>query len=167
MSKLALPVALLAISYALFFGYVAATYGQLPPKIASHFDLYGNANGWMNRAECVGIMVAVALLVPALVISSMAGAGRIPISFINLPHRDYWLAPERRQAALAVLRTYSIWFAALNVLFVTGLQRLTVEANLRTGSHLDMTQFAALVALYLGAAAVWTVLLLRHFSKIG
>lgn len=167
MSKLAVPVALLAVSYALFFGCVAATYGELPPKIASHFDLYGDADGWMPRADCVGIMIGVAIIIPALVIGSMAGAAHIPVSFINLPHREYWLAPERRKFALAVLLRYSIWFAALNVLLLTGLQWLTAEANLRGGSHLDMTGFAVLLALYLAGTIIWTVLLLRHFSKIG
>jgi uncharacterized membrane protein len=156
----------LAFTYALFFGYVAATYSGLPAKIASHFDFNGNPDGWMPRADCTGIMIAVAIIIPALVIGSMAGAARIPVSFINLPHRDYWLAPERRQSALAVLQRYSIWFAALNVLLLTGLQWLTVAANHRAGSHLDMTRFAALLALYLVGTVAWTVLLLRHFSKI-
>jgi hypothetical protein len=167
MSKLSVPLLLLALSYALFFGYVAATYGELPPKVASHFDLYGHPNGWMNRADCVGLMVAVAVIIPALVIGSMAGASRIPVSFINLPHRDYWLAPERRRSALSVLRFYSIWFATLNVLLLTGLQWLTVEANHRPGAHFDVARLGVLLGLYLVGTAIWTVLLLRHFSKLG
>jgi hypothetical protein len=166
MSKLAVPVVFLAISYAFFFGYAAATYGELPEKIASHFDLHGNPNGWMNRADCVGVMIAAAIVVPALVIGSMAGAGHIPVSFINLPHREYWLAPMRRHSALAALLRYSIWFAALNVLFLTGLHWLTVEANLHGGSHLNGTNLAILLAFYLAATIGWTLLLLRHFSHI-
>jgi hypothetical protein len=96
----------------------------------------------------------------------MAGAGHIPVSFINLPHRDHWLAPERRRSALAALLRYSIWFAALNVLFLTGLHWLTVEANLHGGSHLNMVNLAILLALYLTATVFWTALLLRHFSHI-
>ena len=166
MPRLVVPIAVLALSYALFFGCVAATYGDLPPEIASHFDFHGNPDGWMNRGVGIGVMIAVAIIVPAIVIGSMAGAGHIPVSFINLPHRDYWLAPERRQSALAALLRYSIWFAALNVLLLTGLHWLTVEANLHGGSHLNMSNLAILLALYLVGTAVWTFLLLRHFSKI-
>ncbi len=166
MARLALPLTFLVAAYVIFFGYVAATYGELPPKLASHFDLHGQPDGWMNRADSIGIMIALALTVPAIIIGSMAGAASIPISFINLPHRDYWLGPERRQSALAVLRRYSIWFATLNVLLLTGLQWLTVEANHRAGSHLNMAQFAVLLSLYLAGTVVWIVRLLRHFSTL-
>jgi hypothetical protein len=164
--KLAVPVVLLILSYALFFGYLAATYRQLPTKVASHFDIHGQPNGWMSRRSDAEIMVAIAVIVPAIVVGSMGGAGRIPVSFINLPRRDFWLAPERRQSALAVLLRYSLWFAALNVLFLTGLHSLTVEANLPKPHHLDMPRLEILAALYLAAAILWTLLLLHHFSKV-
>jgi len=166
MSKLAAPVVFLAGSYGLFFGYVAATYSALPAKIASHFDFHGNPDGWMDRATAVDFMIAVAVIVPALVISVMSGAARIPVSFINLPHPDHWLAPERRRSALAALRRYSIWFAALNVLLLTGLHWLTVEANLHGGSHLNQVNLVILLTLYLVGTIGWILLLLRHFSYI-
>lgn len=166
MNKLAVPLLFLAVAYALFFGYLVSTYEELPPRVASHFDLYGNANGWMSRASATGITVAIAVIVPAVIIGSMGGAGRIPISFINLPHRDYWLAPERRQAALGVLLRFAIGFAALNVVFLTGLQALIVEANRHQPYHLDMRHFAYGLAIYLVLTALWTLLLLRRFSKV-
>ena len=166
MLRLAIPVTVLILAYALFFGYTAATYAQLPAKVASHFDIHGNPNGWMSRGSDIEIMLAVGILVPGIVVGSMGGAGRIPISFINLPHRDFWLAPGQRQSALAVLLRYGLWFAALNVLFLTGLQALTVEANQHQPYHLDMPHLEILAAFYLAAVILWTLLLLRHFSKL-
>jgi uncharacterized membrane protein len=166
MSKLAVPLLFLAAAYALLFGYVGASYSALPLKVASHFNFQGNPDGWMSRAASTEIMLAVSVLVPGIVIGTMGGAGRIPISFINLPHRDYWLAPERRHAALAVLRRFSIWFAALNVLFLTGLQALTVDANLRTPHQLNLPHLIIGVILYLALTTLWTIRLLRHFSKV-
>ena len=90
MLKLAVPLLVLAVAYALFFGYLAETYSALPAKVASHFDVHGKPDGWMSRAADAEILSAVALLVPAIVIGGMGGAGRIPVSFINQPHRDYW-----------------------------------------------------------------------------
>jgi uncharacterized membrane protein len=166
MSKLVVPLLFLAVAYALFFGYLAETYGALPPKVASHFDVHGRPNGWMSRAADAEILSAVALLVPAIVIGGMGGAGRIPVSFINRPHRDYWEAPDRRQAALVILRRYAVWFAALNVLFLTGAQALIVEANLPAPHSLDMTRFTSGVIVYLVLTGAWTLLLLRRFSKV-
>jgi hypothetical protein len=166
MSKLAIPVVLLIVSYAIFFGYVAATYSELPAKVASHFDLYGHANGWMSRETCVAFMVGIVVIVPVIVIASMGGAGRIPVSFINLPHRDYWLAPERRQAALAILLRYSLLLASITVLLMTGLHWLVVQANLHGGTQLNLVDLWSLLGGFLVVTVVWTVLLLRHFSKI-
>jgi uncharacterized membrane protein len=167
MNKLAVPLLCLAAAYAFLFGYVAISYPQLPPKVASHFDLHGNPDGWMSRASSTEIMLAVAILAPGIVVVTMAGAGRIPISFINLPHRDYWLAPERRTAALDVLRRYGLWFATLNVLFLTGLQALTVDANLQPPPHqLNMQHLLIGAILYLALTVLWTIRLLRHFAKV-
>ncbi|HEX4141400.1 MAG TPA: DUF1648 domain-containing protein [Candidatus Methylacidiphilales bacterium] len=166
MIKLAVPLLFLAVAYALFFGYLAETYSALPAKVASHFDVHGHPDGWMSRAADTEILTAVALLVPAIVIGGMGGAGRIPVSFINRPHRDYWEDGGRRKAALGVLMRYAIWFAALNVLFLTGAQALIVEANVNAPHNLDMSRLTSGVIVYLVFTAVWTLLLLRRFSKV-
>ena len=166
MNKLLAPGLFLVISYALFFGYLAETYRVLPAKVASHFDAHGRPNGWMSRTADAEILTAVAILVPGIVIGGMGGAGRIPVSFVNLPHREYWLAPERRGAALAVLLKYALWFAALNVLFLAGVQALIVEANLPTPHNLDLHRLACGVIAYLVCTAIWTILLLSRFSKV-
>ena len=165
--KLIIPLLVLAVCYVLFFGYVNATYGDLPAKVASHFDIEGQPNGWMSRETCVGFTLGLGILMPAFIVGMMGGAGRIPVSFINLPHRDYWLAPERRQAALAILLRFSLWFACMNVLFVTGLHWLIVQANLPGQSpHMGGLGIALVTGGFLAGTGVWVLLLLRHFSKI-
>ena len=166
MLKLAVPLLVLAVAYAIFFGYLAETYNALPTKVASHFDVHGKPDGWMSRAADAEILSVVALLVPAIVIGGMGGAGRIPVSFINQPHRDYWEADNRRKTALGVLLRYGLWFAALNVLFLTGAQALIVEANVNPPHNLDMTHLATGVIVYLVLTAIWALLLLRRFAKI-
>jgi hypothetical protein len=166
MIKLAVPLLFLLVAYAVFFGYLAETYNTLPPKVASHFDVHGKADGWMSRAADAEILSTVAFLVPAIVIGGMGGAGRIPVSFINRPHRDYWEADNRRKTALGVLLRYGLWFAALNVLFLTGAQALIVEANANPPHNLDIPRLATGVIVYLVLTAIWALLLLRSFAKL-
>jgi uncharacterized membrane protein len=167
MTRLAIPLTALVICYVVFFGYVISSYSELPARVASHFDIEGRPNGWMSRDLCAGFSVGLALLLPGIIISMMAGAGKIPVSFINLPHRDYWLAPERRQAALAILLRYALWLSCMNVLFVTGLHWLIVQANIPgVASHFSGLGIALVAGLFLAGTGLWTVLLLRHFSKI-
>ena len=59
MLKLAVPLLVLAVAYAVFFGYLAETYSALPAKVASHFDVHGKPDGWMSRAADVEILSAV------------------------------------------------------------------------------------------------------------
>jgi hypothetical protein len=165
--KLIAPLFALAICYLLFFGYVWSSYASLPARVATHFDLYGQPNGWMSRDACVYFSVGLGVVLPALMIGMMGGAGRIPVSFVNLPHRDYWLAPERRRAALSVLLRYSLWLSCLTVLFVTGLHWLIVGANLPgPGAHLRGLGITLVVVGFLAGTGIWVMLLLRHFSKI-
>lgn len=166
MLKLAVPLLVLAVAYAVFFGYLAETYSALPAKVASHFDVHGKPDGWMSRAADAEVLSVVALLVPAIVIGGMGGAGRIPVSFINQPHRDYWEDTGRRKAALGVLLRYGLWFAALNVLFLTGAQALIVEANTNPPQTLDMSRLTTGVIVYLVLTAIWALLLVRRFAKM-
>lgn len=166
MNKLLVPALFLVVAYGLFFGYLAETYRELPAKVACHFDNHGQPNGWMSRRADAEILSVVALLVPALVIGTMGAADRIPLSFINLPHREYWLSPERRRAVLSVLRRYALWFATANVLFLTNVLVQMVEANLNTPHNLDMSRFTNSVILYLVLTSIWTFLLLRRFSRL-
>jgi len=90
---------------ALSIGQAAVYYPQLPDKMASHFGIAGNADGWMPKPvffifEFVvqGILLLLFLIMP---ISIM----KLPVSCINLPHKDYWLDPVRKAATQNIFRT--------------------------------------------------------------
>jgi uncharacterized membrane protein len=166
MKKLRVPIAILAVCYVIFFACLHFTYDALPGRVASHFGLDGQPNGWMSRDALVACSLGLGILLPAIMIGMMAAAGRIPVSFVNLPHRDYWLAPERRRATSAVLLRYALWFSALNVLFVTGLHLLLVQANMVGGSYrLNGTGLLVIVGGFLLGTAVWCICLIARFAK--
>jgi uncharacterized membrane protein len=155
----------LAICYAILFYYVSTTQDSLPPRIATHFDLYGQPNGWMSRDQLTTFILGFGILLPAFVVAVMAATGWIPVSFVNLPHRDYWLAPERRQATASRLLHFGLWFASANVLFITGLQWLIVQANLPgAGQHLSGLGLALVAGGFLLATGIWCTLLIRQFK---
>jgi uncharacterized membrane protein len=167
MKKYPLPLAVLALCYALFFTYLFGTYSSLPPRVASHFGIDGRPNGWMSRNEIVDFMLGLGILLPAFIVGMMAGAGRIPVSFVNLPHRDYWLAPERRRSTAAILLTYALWFACMNVLFIFGLQWLIVQANANPQApHLSGLGISLVAGGFLLGTLVWSLLLIRRFSDL-
>jgi uncharacterized membrane protein len=165
--KLIAPIIALALCYALFFGYVISSYASLPAHVASHFGINGQPNGWMSRDTCVGFTLGLGILMPAFIVGTMAVTGRIPVSFVNLPNRDYWLAPARRKATSTVLLHFALWFACMNVLFVTGLHWLIIQSNTPGGKpHLSGVGMALVLGGFLAGTGIWAIFLRRHFSQI-
>jgi serine/threonine-protein kinase len=86
-------------------------YPQLPDRMASHFDFYGRPDGWQPKEAFFLVMAVVVVmtgLTGFLVPVVLAAA---PTEFINVPRRDYWLAPGRREETFRFLRTHLEWFA--------------------------------------------------------
>ena len=83
--------------------FVWITSGDLPPVVASHFGPGGTADGFMGKGAYTAFMLAFVVVVPALVAGSTLLVGVLPTTLINLPHREYWLATQRRAATLDAL----------------------------------------------------------------
>ncbi|MEM7782423.1 MAG: hypothetical protein AAF939_19925 [Planctomycetota bacterium] len=81
------------------FGY---WFGRLPDIVPSHFDDQGNVNDEMNKIGFYllfgGMHFVFLLLFPIL----GWGMGKIPDEMLNIPNKEYWLAPERRESTLAI-----------------------------------------------------------------
>jgi hypothetical protein len=83
-------------------------HSKLPDPIPSHFDAAGHVNGEMSLFGFYALMII--LQVVMLVLFPVLGAFLkvIPNSFINVPNKDYWLAPERRDSTLLFNSTYLV-----------------------------------------------------------
>ena len=76
--------------------FVWLTARGLPDVVASHFGASGAANGFMPRAAYLRFMLALVVVPPAAVVVLPALLLNRSNARINLPHREYWLAPDRR-----------------------------------------------------------------------
>ena len=79
-------------------------YPQLPGVVASHFDGAGAPNDWSNRNTFFAIyliMIAMLMVVFDLIPKWSGNRGKIRM---NIPNRDYWLAPERSAETLTWFR---------------------------------------------------------------
>lgn len=89
----------------------------------------------------------------------------MPVSSINLPNREYWLAPERRDATYAFFSRQLLWLACLLVCFMAGLNWLTIQANTSTPVRMPTQLFLTFLGAYLASMAVWIVNFLRRFKR--
>lgn len=88
----------------------------------------------------------------------------LPVSGINLPNREYWLAPERRDETYRVFFVAGVWLASLQVLLMIGLHLLVVDANASQPPRMSNSVFM-LGGGFLLAIGVLIYLLVRRFSR--
>jgi hypothetical protein len=147
--------------------FVAATTGQLPDRVASHFGQDNFPNGWMPRDAYLSFMVGFALLLPAVVVAGIALTPRLTPRRVNLPHREYWLAPERRAATMTTLSAYACWLGVLIALFIGGIHYSILVANAIVPPRLPAALFWTLLIGFCGALVLWTGALYLRFRNAG
>jgi uncharacterized membrane protein len=136
---------------------------SLPALVAAHFDIAGRANGYLPRQTYIAILLLITVLVPLLVVILSNRAFSHPDVRVNLPNRDYWLAPERREATVRFLARQMSLFAWLLVVFLCYMQWLVVRANALTPPTLDSRAFFSGLVLFLVCTLFWIMRLLRRF----
>jgi len=148
----------------LFVGaaHIGWSYAQLPDKVASHFDGTGNPNDWSTK-EQFAMYYGVVLVAVAAVFGGIAWLiGHIPPSLVNLPNRQYWLAPERQKQTIRIVSRDLIWFANATILFMIVIMQLIVHANLNPPPELQSGFWIAFGA-YMIFVAAWLIGLYWRF----
>jgi hypothetical protein len=117
----------------------------------------------MARASYVHFMLALVVALPVtlgLLPGLLLG---LPGIRINLPNRDYWLAPPRRGATIAALQLQLTGFAILLLFFLTYVHWLTVRANKMTPPALPSDWFIGGLVAFIISLAVWLGAMMWRF----
>lgn len=144
----------LAVAAAAFLAWTGV---DLPDVVASHFAPGGAVNGRMPRCVYMPLILLLTIGLPTVsVLASWSALGR-PGARINLPHLDYWLAPERRDQTLAGIRAAMLQFSTALLLFLCYAHWLVVRANHSVPARLDESGFLGglLVFLVASIAGAW------------
>lgn len=95
-----------------------SSYGYLPDKVASHFDISGKPDRWSSKNSffitwysMLLILNGVLMIIPLLV-------SKIPVRFVNIPNREYWFSTdERRKECIQKLKV--LMFISLLLMNIT------------------------------------------------
>lgn len=164
MKTLRTPALILGLLYLCFFGYLVFSAPQLPNRVATHFDGSGQPNGWMSRSSHLLFTTFFGIVFPLLVVGIFFILRFLPERSLNVPHRDYWLAPERRVETFAYLLRHSLWFACMAVCFVIGIHFLVIQANSQQHPHLSTPKILGLGSCFVAGVVAWVVIIIHHFS---
>jgi uncharacterized membrane protein len=156
-----LVLALLAAGYV---ALVALSSSLLPERVAIHFGANGRANNWTGRSQTIVLFETLAV-VPVFFVGLSLLMRVLPTATINLPQRDYWLAPERRSQTVDWISGQIAWLGCINALLMAGIYWLTIVANNLNPPRLPMGLFVPLLAAFLLATGIWIFCFFRHFAK--
>jgi uncharacterized membrane protein len=162
-----LPCVVFCLCVLGFIGCLFGTASQLPERLASHFGANGQADGWMSRSGYLTFIAAIGLALPLLIAGVFYAMRFFPDRAFNLPHREYWLAPERRLETCNFFFRCGFWYASMMVAFLTSLHVLTIQAN-RQGPEaaaLSLPLLACVAGCFLVGTLVWVILLILHFYR--
>lgn len=149
-----------------YLGGLAWALVVLPERVVAHIGTEG-VDRWGNRTEH-----AVLSLVLAAVILPMPwlfrAAARPPGTWLNLPHKDYWLATPERVAILRrrLFEDGLVFTGATAVFMAVGLQLAVVRAtNDPTSGEGSLLVIG--LAVYLALVGVWLAVVRRRYRPPG
>ena len=137
-------------------------YPRLPDRVASHFDAAGQANAFMPKDAFFTVQLGVLVLMALVFLFMPALVARLPPAMINLPNKDYWLAPERRAHTVRKLESFLVGFGNVMLLFLLLVFRSAMQANLLPHPHLP-NRIWVLLVLLVAWFLYWTVRMMRAF----
>lgn len=132
-------------------------YSRLPEKIATHFGAGGAANGWMTKRDFMFLYLGLCIFMACLFLLLPRLIMRLPDSMINLPNKDFWLAPDRRRRTIGIMGEKMAWLGVLILALFIAMAYFTFQANLLPRPMLDeKATIVTMVAFFL-CMGVWLV----------
>jgi hypothetical protein len=164
-SSTRLPVSIF-VSLTLIAAYQAAyDAAHLTDVVATHFAGGGRANGWQTRSGFFDLEVAVIAGACLICFGIPRLISVVPVAMINLPNKEFWLAPERREQTLGTLRAHFGWFGCAFLTFLLIVNELVFRANQTSPPQLNTTAFVTTLMTFLTFVAIWVIRMILRFSR--
>jgi uncharacterized membrane protein len=158
------------ISLAAFLGAGLLFAGQalhyaplLPLRMASHFGAGGAPNGWMERGYFIDLNLGIAGLLTLVFLSVCFKLRSLDVASMNLPNKEYWMAPERRQETADTLTAYFLGFGTATLLLMLDVFHQVFRFNLAPSAALDHPLTS--LGVYLAFTLLWMAGFFRRCAK--
>lgn len=143
--------------------HVAYYYPRLPERVASHFGASGQPDAWSTKEFFVTFYLVVTGISTLLFLGISVGMSKIPVAWINLPNKNFWLSEERKQKTLDFMFHYFLWFASATLLLLIDIGHQSFLVHLRKADALPHPMLS--LGLYIGFTMAWSVGLIVKFGK--
>lgn len=149
----------LDLAWLALLAFMAATWPLMP-------DLVGAPHKALPRDQHMAMMLAVAVFCVWMSTRGALLLARLAPGLVNLPYRDHWLAPERREQTLADLGDRLAVLGLGLVLLFAALHYRALQAAQPAWPQVPEAAWTA-GAIGLGLAlALWLLALMRRFGRL-
>ena len=159
------PRIAMQILIGLFFISILQTlyfYPKLPDTVAHHFGATGQADAWGSKTSFLLTDIGITSFLVALFVGLSKVIVKVPKDMINIPNRDYWLAPERKEQTLRITASFILWTGILSLLYLRILFQQICQINLSEGPQ-KLQHFWPGLVLYLAIITAMTWKFIRTF----
>lgn len=140
---------------------------QLPASgVPLHFGADGSADRFGSRAEALMSSIVVGALMLAITVAVVLVSRHGPLDLINVPHKNYWTAPERIQAFRRMLAWDIARFMSLTITLLSIIPIGMVFALRADPVGFSVVTIWLLLGPYLLGVALWAIWLARYRYRL-
>lgn len=150
-------LSVLAIAQNLYY------WNYLPERVAIHFGANGQPDNWLDKDRATMLMMLLQIGLPWMMVGIAYSIRYLPTSAINIPNREYWLQPERRDATFSYVSGMLGTIAIAESLLIGAMNHLSFDAN-RLGQPLNTISFVVVLALFMAVVLGMVVASFRRFG---
>ena len=145
--------------------FIVYTTQYLPDPVATNFGGENRAHAWMSRHDYLLFMLAFTVGLSTFVSFCVSALPRKFPQWTNVPNRDYWLAPARREESLRYLSAHGKRLGCLIVMMMLGMHYVILKANHIQPPMLPLSIFTSVIFGFSLALVWWIARLYRRFPK--
>ncbi|MBK8150079.1 MAG: DUF1648 domain-containing protein [Acidobacteria bacterium] len=145
-----------------FFAQMIFYYPNLGETVATHFDAVGQPNGLMPKRVFMTFEIALLLLLVSEALLIPLIIEKVPVRFLSIPNREYWLADERRAETFSSIRSFFEVLGVATVTFFIVVNQLVFRANINR-ENLQVWVFLTIFTVFVVTMSVWLLKFVRRF----
>lgn len=138
-------------------------YPHLPDEVARHFDATGQPDAWGAKKDVLNFQLKTIGFLTMTFLLSGFFVSKVSDSAINLPNKDYWLSPERRQNTIDYLLSVFFGFGSVTMILLLDLYHQSIRVNLAHATKLGHIWIS--LGMYITIALTGVVTIYSKFSK--
>ncbi len=136
---------------------------QLPERVAIHFGGGGVPDSWASSGVNLAISIFLYAFLVIMFIGIPSTLKNIPLRFISLPNKEYWLTEERKESTIKLFSGFFSLFGTALIIFFLILGHLVFMANMSDPVALNESVVWISMGCILTFTIVWLIMLLRKF----